>query len=657
MDLSIIIVNYNVRDFLENALTSLLKAAEGIAAEIIVVDNASDDGSVEMVREKFPQVRLLASTVNTGFARGNNLALADAAGRYLLLINPDTIVREDTLRTMIRFMDARPDAGLAGCRILNPDGTLQLACRRSFPTPWVAFTKLTGLSSLAPRSRLFGRYNLTYLDPAEDHEVEAISGSFMMMRRETYERVGGLDERFFMYGEDLDWCYRVREAGCQVWYVAGTSIIHFKGESTRRSSADDVRLFYHAMQQFVEKHHSGTLAMEVFLTLGILLRSWVAFLGRAARPIAMALLDAALVVCALIAGELLYFGRLFALRPDVYPLVWGVPAALTVTALWIGGMYTTHRFSPARAAGAVLTAFTLVSAVVFFAKDFAFSRALVLMSGGLSVLLIPGWRLGMALAGRTSRPSLFGRRTLIVGTGDAAIGILRKIRSRVTPGYEVVGFVDLSHRRVGERVEGVDVLGSVENLSGVIDRHRITDVIFAPDALPYSEIMTVIARAGGQSVTFRLVPSSMEAIIGRASVDVLDPLPLVDIAYALSRPANCAAKRTLDLLAAVLLLPTAYPLARLAGVRRTHPLLLLPQVFSGRLSLVGRPLDDSAGARDGDDARRYLGKHGLTGLVQINARDGLTPDEREHYLLYYARNQSLLLDLEIILKSVLFPKK
>ncbi|PJA99490.1 MAG: glycosyl transferase, partial [Ignavibacteria bacterium CG_4_9_14_3_um_filter_36_18] len=203
LDLSIIIVNYNVKEFLQNLLHSIDKAAQTISTEVIVVDNASDDGSVDFIREKFPGVKLFANDKNLGFSKANNIALKEAKGKYLLLINPDTLVREDTFTKIIEFFETHPEAGLAGCKILNPDGTLQLACRRSFPGPWTSFTKVTGLSALFPRSKMFARYNLTYLDENQTYEVDAISGSFMMFTREVFEKVGGLDERFFMYGEDL----------------------------------------------------------------------------------------------------------------------------------------------------------------------------------------------------------------------------------------------------------------------------------------------------------------------------------------------------------------------------------------------------------------------------------------------------------------------
>jgi len=219
MDLSIIIVNYNVKEFLQNLLHSIDKAAQSIKHEVIIVDNASDDGSVEYLQKNFLQqdrIKLIANKKNLGFGRANNQGLKIAQGKYLLLLNPDTLLSEDTLKKMIGFLEKSSDAGMAGCKILNPDGTLQLACRRSFPGPWVSFCKVTGLSTLFPNSRLFAKYNLTYLDENQTYEVDAISGSFMMLKKEVYDKVGGFDEDFFMYGEDLDLCYRIQKSGYKV---------------------------------------------------------------------------------------------------------------------------------------------------------------------------------------------------------------------------------------------------------------------------------------------------------------------------------------------------------------------------------------------------------------------------------------------------------
>jgi hypothetical protein len=664
MDLSVIIVNYNVRQFLENALTSVYRALEGLEGEVFVVDNASDDGSIEMVKSKFPQVRLIENSANVGFAKANNAALKQAGGRYLLLLNPDTIVQEDTFHVMKRFFDENPDVGLAGCKVLNSDGTFQLACRRSLPTPWVAFTKIFGLSSLFPHSRLFGKYNLTYLSTDETYEVDAVSGSFMFLRREVYEKVGGLDETFFMYGEDLDWCDRISRAGYKVYYVHSTKIIHFKGESTRRSSIDEIRTFYQAMQLFVEKHFSSSLFVEVFLTVGIVLRAALAMLTKAARPLLIALMDFVLVDLALIVTEYLYFGHLFQFPGYAYPIVWTVPSLAVVLSMQFLGVYTTRRHSVSRAAVAVVVGYTLISASVFFFKEFAFSRAVVLISGFINFLMIPGWRMMFQRSSRTrdgARKSLFGRPTVIVGTGASAQEVLRRLRARVDGGYDVVGFIDSHRRNIGEKIAGVEIIGSIDNVGKVIAEKGISEVIFSTDGLAYTDILSVIARSNDRSVNFRLVPNSLEAIIGKTQIDDLDTLPLVEIEYNIHRPGNRVVKRLFDILVSAIGLVVFYPLVRLLTSEKTasgfaRNVRLLPDVFLGRISLVGRPLTDpdpQESASPSAALHPLLGPKGLTGLVQINYRDDLETDEMDRYKMYYAKNQSLMLDLEIILKSAL----
>ncbi len=671
MTLSVIIVNYNVRQFLENALTSVFRALEGLDGEVIVVDNASDDGSVEMVRKNFPAVRVIANGENLGFARANNLALTGAQGSYLLLINPDTIVQEDTFRVMLEFFWAHPETGLAGCKILNPDGSFQLPCRRSFPTPWVAFTKVFGLSALFPQSRLFGRYNLTYLDPDASYEVDAVSGSFMMITRAAYEKVGGLDESFFMYGEDLDWCYRVRQSGFAVHYVHSTQIVHFKGESTRRSNIDEVRVFYGAMELFVEKHFSESRVGRFFLRLGIGLRGAAAMIARFARPLVFAMVDAVLVAATLMMAELLYFGHLFRFPPYAYPILWVIPAA---TVLLVGsflGVYATHRGSIRRAAAAVVISYVLIAATVFFFKEFAFSRVVAVISGGLAFVLLPGWRVILRLAGGRAgsgagHHGIFGSRTLIVGTGIAAQEVLRRLRARVADGYDVHGFIDTNSARIGERIGGVEIVGSLENVGKVIDERRITDVIFSTEELPYTAILTVIARSNNRSVNFRLVPTSLESIIGKTRIDDLDTLPLVEIDYNIHRLRNRVAKRAFDMVVSALVLLTVYPIVWVLRLLRLLPkkahvaavFQKIPRVLWGDLSLVGRPADVPGGPAHGEKSPyllngTYLGPEGITGLVQLHASKDLSREEREGYELYYAKNQSLLLDAEILLKSMM----
>jgi GT2 family glycosyltransferase/lipopolysaccharide/colanic/teichoic acid biosynthesis glycosyltransferase len=669
VQLSVIVVNYNVRDFLHHALISLQKAMKGIRGEIIVVDNASDDGSVEMVRRRFPSVILIASKTNVGFAKANNLALQRTRGKYFLLINPDTLVQEDTLRVMMKFFEENPDVGLAGCKILNPDGSFQLACRRSFPTPWVGFTKMSGLSALFPHSRLFGRYNLTYLSPDETYEIDAVSGSFMMVRREVYEQVGGLDEEFFMYGEDLDWCYRIQQAGWKNYYVHSTQIIHYKGESTKRSNLDEIKTFYQAMHLFVMKHLSRSHIFAWLLRFAISISSRVAMLRALLRPLGIALIDIILVDVSLMLAELIWFGTWFRLPSHAYPIVYTIPGVIVVASLYAAGVYTNRRMSVSRTAIATLLSFVVLSALVFFFKDYGFSRGVIIISGMLSILFLPFWRLSSRVLGKSTshgRKSIFGRRTLIVGTDRSGQELFRRLRSRVSDGYEVLGFVDVNRRRIGQEVAGLPIVGSTANIGKVIQDLKVSDVIFSTQVLSYTDILSVIGRTREQSVNFHLVPNTLEVIIGKGSVDSLDELPLVQITYNIEKATHRALKRALDLSVSLLLLISIYPFVYfkrlLAGSSRSDFILRLPAVLSGKLSLVGPPSESPAqrqgageatpvGSRSGSGLN--LGKPGLTGLIQLQRSRPLAVEEQEQFNVYYAKNQSLALDIEILLKTLL----
>jgi hypothetical protein len=258
LDLAIVIVNYNTREFLRECLASIYESRGDFSYEVWVVDNASSDGSVEMVRKRFPEVKLIANEENLGFAPANNQALRALgfASRYILLLNPDTLLPPFALRDMLEFLDSHPEAGVAGPRLVREDGSLDLACRRSFPTPLSALYRLTGLSKLFPKSKRFGSYNLTYLDPNEVTEVDSVVGAFMMIRGEALKQIGLLDERFFAYGEDLDFCYRAKvEKGWKVLYNPDVTVLHYKGKSSRQRSNAMILEFYKAMRLFHNKHY------------------------------------------------------------------------------------------------------------------------------------------------------------------------------------------------------------------------------------------------------------------------------------------------------------------------------------------------------------------------------------------------------------------
>jgi N-acetylglucosaminyl-diphospho-decaprenol L-rhamnosyltransferase len=263
-DLGIIIVNYNVRDLLRDCLASIYDSQAGLDFQVCVVDNGSGDDSAAMVEAEYPEAHVIRAE-NRGYAVGNNLGLrwfgfgpggGEGGGppRYALLLNADTLLPPKALADMVAFMDAHPQAGVAGPQLVRADGSLDRACRRSFPTPEVALYRISGLSRLFPQSERFGQYNLTYLAPDVTTQLDSVVGAFMLIRRETLAQVGLLDEQYFMYAEDLDFCYRAKKVGWEVWYNAAVTVLHYKGQSSRQRSSFANRHFYKTMRIFHDKH-------------------------------------------------------------------------------------------------------------------------------------------------------------------------------------------------------------------------------------------------------------------------------------------------------------------------------------------------------------------------------------------------------------------
>ncbi len=700
MDLAVIIVSYNVKDFLDQALSSIQKALLNISAQIWVVDNASTDGTVGFIEKEYPDVKVIANEVNLGFAKANNLVLRKIKARYFCLINPDTIVQEDTFSTVLEYFEQNQDAGMVGCKILNPDGSLQLACRRSFPTPWIAFTKIIGLSRLFPGSRTFGRYNLTYLDPEISYEVEAISGSFMVIRRRVVEEVGMLDEDFFLYGEDLDWCYRISKSGWKIIYLPTTQIIHFKGESSRRSGFDSMRLFYQAMHLFVRKHFKNKYFFLPgwILLLAIWARASVSFLGGIIKNLSAPLFDLAIMSISLIIAVYMRFGNFEYIDSFVsvnifYTLIW----LLCLVAM---GCYSQHRYSSSRAGMAVLLGFMINSALTFFFKQYGFSRAVVLYSGGINILAISGWRVLVKFSHRfglgpfkgTFGRTLLRRRTLIVGDIDSASELLSRLNGQIDLGYEVVGILNLETGNISAAdINGIPVFYSKAQIGEIFTTQKVQEVIFSSDQVAYDQILSLLSMDRKKGISFKLVPSNLEVIIGKASVDRIEDIPLIDVAYKLHKKGHKLVKRSFDIVFSALGLLAMFPALLYTVLVERKPLVTrrvagsngavlyvkefapsrspcssgnsssmaigwrraIPRLWSvlrGDLSFVGVEMREPNECETTPVPTEL--KPGLFGINQLRGGVESTRGTGEQQLLYYLKNYSVLLDIEIILKGL-----
>ncbi|MDO9615680.1 MAG: glycosyltransferase family 2 protein, partial [Bacteroidota bacterium] len=397
MKLSIVIVNYNVKYFLEQCLYAAYKAASKISSEIIVVDNDSVDGSCQMVAEKFPEATLIANKENVGFSKANNQAIRIAQGEYILLLNPDTVVEEDCFLKIVQFMNKTPDAGGLGVKMIDGKGRFLPESKRGLPTPEVAFWKMFGFSSLFPHSKRFGRYHLGYLDNDQIHEVEVLAGAFMLLRRETLDKVGLLDEDYFMYGEDIDLSYRITKGGYKNYYFPETTIIHYKGESTKKGSINYVKVFYNAMIIFAKKHFSKGNARKyaILINLAIYFRAILTLTGQFIKSAILPAIDALMIYIGF--AVLLPNWEAYKYETGYYPpeyLHFAVPIYILIwiCCIWLNGGYRKNIQFGRIFKGLLWGTLSILIFYSLIDESMRYSRALLLLGSGWAFLALPTYR-------------------------------------------------------------------------------------------------------------------------------------------------------------------------------------------------------------------------------------------------------------------------
>jgi len=642
LDLTIIIVNYNVKDFLLQCLRSIDLALRSIRGEVIVVDNHSIDGSVRYLEGLFPHVQFISLKKNLGFARANNLALERALGEFVLFLNPDTLLEERTLKVLLAYMRRCPKVGMCGCRVLNPDGTLQLACRRSYPTPWAAFCKVSGLQKLFPKSRLFAQYNQTFRSENETYFVDAISGSFMFGRAAALKQTRGFDTDYFMYGEDLDLCYRVSKAGWKIAYVPDTSVIHYKGASTRRSYLNKVAIFYGAMELFARKHHSGSTTLLYFLRLGILLRSWLAHAWRYRRSLLVLSFDLLGMNGALLLATKLRFGSYLGFPPESYPIVFIALSLITVGSMLATGEYLEPRPSLRRAVVGLMINFFLLSALTNFFKDYAFSRGVLLMLISFGLVSSALIRIMVAVYDRSLGKEA-DRRIAIVGTNEAAAQIVRELQTAERRNADLVGIVTRSETDQDSYCE-IPIVGDLAHLPELIEQYRLGEIIITDSSIRRKDIMDLIIRASALSARFHVALDYEDIVVSRIVNEVAGIEPTLP-PYNLGRMRYRAAKRTFDFVVSLFLLTAGLPAVYLSTRSFRSALKKLWGAFTGKYSIIGLyPLDG--------EEYPVMGKIGLTGLAHISKPSRLSPQVIRELNEYYVQQYTLTLDFDILFKGL-----
>lgn len=637
VDISILIVNYNVKDYLLQCLHSIQASVSGVTYEIVVVDNCSLDGSLTDLQPMFPRVKFIALEKNIGFGKANNVGLRYCTARYVLFLNPDTIISPETLVVMTRYMDEHAEVGIAGCKVLNPDGSFQLACRRGLPTPWASFCKLFGLQTLFPRSQLFARYNLTYRPIDATYEVDALIGAFMMARTDVLEKQQGFDPAFFMYGEDIDLCYRIQQDGWKVMYVHTTSIIHFKGESTKRSSINEVRVFYDAMEIFARKHFGGSMVFLALLRTGISLRALFARIMRKRVEVITWILDVLSINLALLGATALRFDGPFGFPEYAYPtvpIVVSVVASLSMVAV---GEYVEYIPTIRRSTIGLLVTFFVLSSLTYFFKEYAFSRGVLLMTIGFSAVLfaLVRWGVGTLDASHGKR----SRKILLVGINQHTARIIAELRRAEHRRTEIVGVVATGPFSINY-FEGVPIVGDTGYLARILGVTGAQEVVLTDAGVSRGVAMELMIASSAHRARFHMASDYDDIITARIINDVAGIEPTVSIPP-LIRFRNRVAKRTADMVLSLAMLTVGLPILILR--KSDTSLRDWSEVFSGKRSIVGLFPDNK---------RRSSGKSGITGLVHISDPRGLSKLTIEHLNDYYVDSYSIALDVEIFLKHI-----
>jgi O-antigen biosynthesis protein len=542
LDLSIIIVNYKVKYLLAHCLKSVAAAVKGINAEVIVVDNDSQDGSVEFLRPLFPDVLFIASNTNLGFGKANNLALKQATGRYILFLNPDTLVSEDTFTICLQYFKLHPNAGAVGVRMIDGAGEFLKESKRAFPSVKVSLFKLMGLSRIFPKSKVFAQYHLGHLSPYQNHVVDVLAGAFMMVRKDVLDKIGAFDEQFFMYGEDIDLSYRIQQNGYENHFLATTSIIHFKGESTKRGSINYVKMFYEAMHIFVKKHFAPSQAgaFKVFIQMGIAFRAMLSSIKRFVNAIGLQLFDMLLIVLCIWGVKLWWFANI---RPDVKynkDILWVAAASFSIVYVvtgFINGLYDKPYRQSQMTKSAIAATLVVLAIYAVLPEQYRFSRGIIVLSAGCIYATLTALRWALINFGLLDKD--FEKTN-----NKQTLGITS------SKGYtELLGFLQKSHKD-NLLLTNLSPEHTPQALVKLKNDLGFREVIFNINEATYKQTIDIISYNKGLC-KYKFYHPAIPAVIGSDGATAYGTYITAQVSYALDKESVKRVKYITDFIIAV----------------------------------------------------------------------------------------------------------
>lgn len=648
MDLSIIIVNYNVKHFLEQCLYSVEKAIKHLSAEVFVVDNNSVDGSVEMLKEKFLHHHLILNNENYGFSIANNQAIEKATGKYILLLNPDTLVEEDTFEKSIAFMNANTDAGGLGVKMIDGKGRFLPESKRSLPTPAVAFYKIFGFAKLFPKSKRFGKYHLSYLDKHKTHQVEVLSGAFMMIRKTVLDKIGYLDETFFMYGEDIDLSYRITLAGYKNYYFANTKIIHYKGESTKKGSINYVMVFYKAMIIFAKKHFKGKQVklLSFLIHTGIFIRAFLSIIVRIAKQVALPIFDFGVIFGGLYAIKSYWEYNIKYIEGGHYPpefTYFMIPAYALV---WLLGIYLSGGYDkPPKLLklfrGIIYGTIFILVAYALLDEAYRYSRAIIILGAAFTfiALLLTRIVIHFVNTGTINLEKITSNRFVIIGDMEEAVRVEKLLH---LTGIQTVftGFVSSNDKKSCPQQ-----IGTISQIEDIITIYNVQEIIFCAKNLNSNQIIAKMVQLKNYPVDFKIAPPQSIALIGSNSINTAGDMYVLDI-NTIIESSNKRNKRIFDVIFSVVVF-AASPLLLFIKPKQFGNLFYnAALVFLSRKSWVGyannkNNLDNLPNIKQGVFSPVDAQKIHITDISTINNLN-----------ILYAKDYKVEKDLLICIKSI-----
>jgi GT2 family glycosyltransferase len=597
-----------------------------------------------MVQENFPWAQLIRNDKNLGFSVANNQAIRKSGGRYVLLLNPDTVIEEDTLSKCLAYMDEHPGVGALGVKMIDGKGDFLPESKRALPTPAVAFFKVFGLSRLFPKSRVFGRYHLGYLDRDRIHSIEILPGAFMMIRKEALDNVGLLDEDFFMYGEDIDLSYRLIKAGYENIYFPETTIIHYKGESTKKGSLNYVMTFYNAMRIFARKHYSRKMARSYsfIINIAIYFRALLAIFRRFIRNFSAPLLQAAMIYLGFylfepvwesykFQGTSQYPQEYMSIVVPVYILIW-------LLALFFSGAYDSP-VKPFRIfRGIFLGTGVILVIYALLPESLRFSRALLLIGAvwtTFSVYLVSLFLHLSRLTGLRFEVRK-NKKLIIVGKLEEAKRV-ESLLSKAESNLHILGYVN------PEPIEDEAYNGHIKQLEEIITVKNIDELVFCAKDLSSQEIIGLMMTLTNRKVKYKIAPPESLSIIGSHSLNTPGDVYLIDF-ESITKPSNKRIKRLFDLISAAGLL-IFYPLLVMAVRNPGQAFLNIIQVLAGRYSWVGfHPTPQHP--------RLPAIRPGILYPSDALGVEDISMDTKESLNLMYIKNYSVFTDAGILVRSI-----